>query len=118
MVGCGLFFILLFALGFYLVLHQKAHSTRWYLRMAFWALPLPWIAAELGWVVAEYGRQPWVVQGILPTFMATSSLKTSQLLTSLSSFFIFYTVLAVIELYLMVKYIKIGPDCLVHQENA
>lgn len=117
MVACGLFFIVLFALGFYLLAKQKAHSTRWYLWMAFWALPLPWIASELGWIIAEYGRQPWVVQGILPTFMATSSLEVSQLLTSLASFFIFYTILAIIEVYLMVKYIKLGPDCLIHQEK-
>lgn len=110
MVACGLFFIFLFGTGFYLNVHRKAHNTRWYLRMCFWALPLPWIAAELGWVVAECGRQPWVVQGILPTFMATSSLNLSQLITSLSGFFIFYTVLAIIEVFLLVKYIKIGPQ--------
>jgi len=31
------------------------------------SLPLPWVAAELGWVIAEYGRQPWAIEGILPT---------------------------------------------------
>lgn len=113
MVACGLYFIFLFGIGFYLNVRQKAHQTRWYLWLAFWALPLPWIAAELGWIVAEYGRQPWVVQGILPTFMATSSLSLSQLFISLSGFFIFYTVLAIIEVWLLVKYIKIGP-----QENV
>ena len=114
MVACGLFFIVLFVVGFYLSIHQKIQSTRWYLHMAFWALPLPWIAAELGWVVAEYGRQPWVVQGILPTAMATSSLSASQLVTSLASFFMFYTILAIIEVYLMVKYIRLGPDNFTH----
>lgn len=114
MVACGLFFIFLFAAGFYLSLHKKLHTSRWYLHLAFWALPLPWIAAELGWVVAEYGRQPWVVQGILPTALATSSLSVSQLITSLASFFIFYTILAIIEVYLMVKYIRIGPDNSTH----
>lgn len=118
MVACGLFFIFLFAAGFYLSMHKKLHTSRWYLHMAFWALPLPWIAAELGWIVAEYGRQPWVVQGILPTALATSSVSVPQLLTSLSSFFIFYTVLAIIEVYLMVKYIRLGPDNTTHQEKA
>lgn len=117
MVACGLFFIFLFAVGFYLSMHQKLHTSRWYLHLAFWALPLPWIAAELGWVVAEYGRQPWVVQGILPTAMATSSVTVGQLFTSLISFFVFYTVLAIIEVYLMVKYIRLGPDHYAHQEK-
>jgi cytochrome bd ubiquinol oxidase subunit I len=114
MVGCGFFFILLFALGFFLSAKQKLHTSRWYLHAAFWALPLPWLAAELGWVVAEYGRQPWVVQGILPTMMGTSSVSTSQVLTSIAGFVLFYSTLAVVEVYLMVKYIRLGPDNLAH----
>lgn len=110
MVACGFYFILLFALGFYLSAKNKLHTKRWYHRIAFYSLPLPWIAAELGWVVAEYGRQPWVVQGVLPTFMGASSLSLGQVLTSLTGFVCFYTILAVVELYLMVKYIRLGPD--------
>jgi cytochrome bd ubiquinol oxidase subunit I len=114
MVACGLFFVFLFAMGFYLSVHHRLTSTRWYLHLAFWSLPLPWIAAELGWIVAEYGRQPWVVQGILPTAMATSSVSVAQVFTSLISFCVFYSVLAVIEVYLMVKYIRLGPDRISH----
>ncbi|MDP1604876.1 MAG: cytochrome ubiquinol oxidase subunit I [Legionella sp.] len=114
MVACGFFFILLFVTGFYLVIRRQLHTARWYLHLAFWSLPLPWVAAELGWVVAEYGRQPWVVQGILPTFMGTSSLNSSQLLTSLAGFILFYTALAIVEVYLMVKYIRLGPDGMQH----
>ena len=114
MVACGFFFILLFAVGFYLSVRRKLHTTRWYLHIAFWSLPLPWLAAELGWVIAEYGRQPWVVQGILPTAMASSSISVPQVLTSIVSFVVFYTVLAIVEVYLMVKYIRLGPDNLSH----
>jgi cytochrome d ubiquinol oxidase subunit I len=114
MVACGFFFIFLFATGFYLSIRRRLHTTRWYWKLAFWSLPLPWVAAELGWVVAEYGRQPWVVQGILPTAMGTSSVSASQLLTSLAGFIIFYTVLAIVEVYLMVKYIRLGPDNITH----
>lgn len=114
MVACGFFFILLFAVGFYLSVKRKLHTTNWYLHIAFWSLPLPWIAAELGWVVAEYGRQPWAVQGVLPTFMGTSSVDASQVLTSIAGFVIFYSALAVVEVYLMIKYIRLGPDGLTH----
>lgn len=113
MVACGFYFILLFAVGFYLSARHKLHSTRWYHRMAFYSLPLPWVAAELGWVVAEYGRQPWVVQGILPTFMGTSSLIPAQVMTSIAGFVLFYTILAIVEVFLMAKYIRLGPDGLV-----
>lgn len=115
MVACGIFFILLFAMGFYLSIKRQLHTSRWYLHLALWSLPLPWVAAELGWVVAEYGRQPWVVQGILPTALGTSSINASQVLTSLSGFILFYTILAVIEVYLMIKYIRLGPEGFAHE---
>ncbi|WED42151.1 cytochrome ubiquinol oxidase subunit I [Legionella cardiaca] len=114
MVACGFFFILLFAIGFYLSIRRKLHTTNWYLHLAFWSLPLPWLAAELGWIIAEYGRQPWAVQGVLPTALGTSSVNASQVLTSLSGFVIFYTILAIVEIYLMVKYVRLGPDGLAH----
>lgn len=110
MVACGFFFIFLFAAGFYLSIRRKLHTSRWYLHLAFWALPLPWVAAELGWVVAEYGRQPWVVHGILPTFMGTSTLSAGQVMTSIAGFVLFYSILAIVELYLMVKYVRLGPE--------
>lgn len=114
MVACGLFFIALFSIGFYLSVRRRLHTTRWYHRLAFFALPLPWVAAELGWVIAEYGRQPWVVEGVLPTAMGTSSVSATQVLTSIAGFVILYTVLAIVEVYLMVKYIRLGPDNLPH----
>lgn len=116
MVACGFFFILLFAVGFYLSIKHTIYRSRWYLYIASFALPLPWIAAELGWIVAEYGRQPWVVQGVLPTAVASSSISVSQVLTSLSSFVIFYSILAVVEIYLMIKYIRLGPVTHTFQE--
>lgn len=109
MVACGFYLIFLFIVGFYLSAKRKL-DTKWFLKMAFWSLPLPWIAAEFGWFVAEYGRQPWAVEGILPTFLGVSSVSKGQVLTSLAGFVIFYTVLAIIEVYLMVKYIRLGPE--------
>lgn len=116
MVACGLFFILLFAVGFYLCA-KRILEKRWYLYVALCSLPLPWLAAECGWFVAENGRQPWVVEGVLPTFLGTSSLQTHNLVISLAGFVLFYTVLAVIEIYLMVKYIRLGPDGMATKYN-
>ncbi|KTC85381.1 MULTISPECIES: cytochrome ubiquinol oxidase subunit I [Legionella] len=114
MVVCGMYFILLFGVGFYLSVRHRLEKTTWYHRIAFYSLPLPWLAAELGWIVAEYGRQPWVVEGVLPTFMGVSSLTSGQVLTSIAGFVLFYSVLAIVELFLMVKYIRLGPDNMSH----
>ena len=74
-----------------------------------WSLPLPWVAIEFGWIIAEYGRQPWAIDGVLPTFLAASSTSAAQVLFSLAGFVLFYSGLLVVDLVLMRKYIKMGP---------
>ncbi|HJX19691.1 MAG TPA: cytochrome ubiquinol oxidase subunit I [Steroidobacteraceae bacterium] len=110
MVGLGLFFILLFATAFYLSARHRFEQNRWFLRIAFLSLPLPWIAAELGWIVAEYGRQPWSIDGVLPTFLGVSVTPASNVWLSLSGFVVFYSALAVVDVYLLVRMIRRGPD--------
>jgi len=110
MVGLGLFFILLFATAFYLSARHRFEQNRWFLRTAFLSLPLPWIAAELGWIVAEYGRQPWSIDGLLPTFLGVSVTPVSNVWLSLAAFVVFYSALAVVDVYLLVRMIRRGPD--------
>ena len=110
MVGLGFYFIALFALAFWLSAKRKLDAHPLFLKLAFWSLPLPWIAAELGWIVAEYGRQPWVIEGVLPTALGVSSTAAGNVLFSLLGFVVFYSSLAVADVYLMVKYIRLGPD--------
>ena len=110
MVACGFYFIALFAYSFWLASKRQLDRNRWYLRVALWSLPLPWIAAELGWIVAEYGRQPWAIEGILPTALGVSSVSVGQVLASLIGFVIFYTTLAVVDAFLMTRYARRGPD--------
>ena len=83
---------------------------RWFLRAALLILPAPWITMELGWIVAEYGRQPWTIDGVLPTYLSVSSITPGQVGFSLGGFVLFYSALAVVELYLMLKYIRLGPE--------
>jgi cytochrome d ubiquinol oxidase subunit I len=110
MVGLGFFFIALFAFAFWIASRRELEKHPWFLHVALWSLPLPWVASELGWTVAEYGRQPWVIEGVLPTFMGVSSVSVAQVSFSLVGFVIFYTALAVVDVWLMVKYIRLGPD--------
>lgn len=110
MVGLAFFFLFVFSTAFYLTLRRRAYKTNWFLWLALCSLPLPWVAAEAGWLVAEYGRQPWVVEGLLPTFMGASSITAHNVWISLIGFVLFYSALAVVEIYLMVKYIRKGPE--------
>jgi cytochrome bd ubiquinol oxidase subunit I len=108
MVGLGFYFIALFVFIFWDASHRN-FSRRWLQYVMLWSLPLPWIAAELGWVVAEYGRQPWAIDGVLPTFLAVSSVSAAQVLFTLTGFVLFYSALLVVDVMLMLKYIRMGP---------
>ncbi|WP_158671782.1 cytochrome ubiquinol oxidase subunit I [Bradyrhizobium guangdongense] len=109
MVGLGFYFIALFAVAFVLASKRQLDRYRLFLWAALLSLPLPWIAAELGWIVAEVGRQPWVIEGVLPTFLAVSSLSAANVWTTLIGFVVFYSTLAVVDILLMVKTAKAGP---------
>jgi cytochrome d ubiquinol oxidase subunit I len=118
MVALGFFLIGLFAAAFYLASRRRLERSRWFLRVAFYSLPLPWVAAELGWVVAEYGRQPWAIDGLLPTFLGVSTTSATNVWISLLGFVIFYTALAGVDIYLMLRMIRQGPDGLGYWPEA
>ncbi|PTQ08235.1 cytochrome d terminal oxidase subunit 1 [Sphingomonas oleivorans] len=106
----GFAMIALFATAFLLCSLRLHLRTRWFLKLAVAAIPLPWIAAELGWIVAEMGRQPWAIEGVLPTFLASSSLGRGALWTTILGFTVLYGTLAVIEIRLILATIRHGPD--------
>ncbi len=112
MVALGFSMLLLFSLALLYSIRGDFIQKKWLLRWALFFIPAPWIAAELGWVVAEYGRQPWTIYGVLPTHLSVSNLTPGNIYGSLAGFVAFYTVLLVIEMYLMVKYARQGPSSL------
>ena len=115
MVALGFTFIAMFMYAFWASGKNVIHEKKGFLRFAVWMLPTPWIATSFGWIVAEYGRQPWTVNGILPTHLSASSISAGQVWASLAGFVLFYTVLLIVELYLMFKYARLGPTVLTEQ---
>jgi cytochrome d ubiquinol oxidase subunit I len=109
MVALGFFFIALFGAAFYLASRRRCGKP-WFLRILMYSLPLPWVAAELGWIVAEYGRQPWIIDGVMPTFLGVSNLPASNVWASLLGFVLFYSALAIVDVGLLVKYVRLGPE--------
>lgn len=112
MVFSGFWMLLVFVVAFFTVAKRTAFTNKWVLTMALISLPFPWIAIEAGWIVAEMGRQPWAIGEILPTAMGVSSLEYNDVLASLIGFVSFYSILFIIEIYLMLKFIKLGPSSL------
>ena len=112
MVALGFTFIAMFMYAFWASSKNIIHEKKGFLRFALWMLPAPWVATSLGWIVAEYGRQPWTVNGILPTHLSASSVSAANVWASLAGFVLFYTGLMIVELYLMIKYARLGPTVL------
>jgi cytochrome d ubiquinol oxidase subunit I len=110
MVALGMYFIVMTATFFILSARRRLDAYPWLLKVAVWSIPLPWIAAEAGWIVAELGRQPWAIEGVLPTAVAVSNLGIQTVLTTLIGFVVLYTILLVVEMKLMVKAIGKGPE--------
>jgi cytochrome d ubiquinol oxidase subunit I len=111
MVACGFIMLAIFVFAVIASSIRKCRQN-WLLRASLFMMPLPWIASEMGWFVAEFGRQPWTIAEILPTFLSASSLTELDVYLSLAGYIGLYTVFLIIEVFLMLKYIKLGPSSL------
>ncbi|MGF1724093.1 cytochrome ubiquinol oxidase subunit I [Photobacterium nomapromontoriensis] len=112
MVGCGFLMMAVIGAAFIQSCRHKITAKPWILKAALYSMPLPWIAIEAGWFVAEYGRQPWAVGEVLPVSMAVSSLTPSDVIASLLAIIALYTVFLIAEMYLMIKFARLGPSSL------
>lgn len=108
MVGLGMLFLVG---GFFIWRWRYTISTKeWLLKLLPWAIPLPYIANELGWTLTEMGRQPWIVYGVMKTADAASPIEPLQVVISLIAFIGLYSLLAAVDLYLLFKYARKGPE--------
>lgn len=112
MVALGFAMLALFGIAFWSSVNDNFQQKPWLLKWALYSIPIPWIAIQSGWFVAEYGRQPWTVFGMLPTHLSVSSLSAANLYGSIAGFIGFYTLLLIVEMYLMFKYARLGPAVL------
>jgi cytochrome d ubiquinol oxidase subunit I len=111
MVGIGIFMILASLAGIFFSRREGFENNKLFLNLMVLAIPAPYLAQQLGWLVAELGRQPWIVYGVLKTSDSVSkSVTATQVLLSLLGFTVLYGILGIIDIYLLVKYAKKGPD--------
>lgn len=111
MAMLGMLFMLLSFIAVLLSRKGTAEAYPWFLRIMLYSIPLPYLAGQLGWIVAEVGRQPWIVYGLLRTSDAVSkSVDATQVVVSLVGFTLLYGFLAVVDIYLLTKFAKKGPD--------
>ena len=109
MVGLGGFLLVLMILVLWAEWKGKLTGMKWLQWVALWAIPLVYLAGQAGWIVAEVGRQPWVIQGLLPTKAAVSSVSVGAVQTTFFLFVAIFTLFLAIEIRIMLKAIKEGP---------
>jgi cytochrome d ubiquinol oxidase subunit I len=111
MVAMGMYMLLISAIGVWLSRKSNLEDYGLFLKIMLFSIPVPYLAGQLGWVVAEVGRQPWIVYGVLKTADGVSrSISTAQVVGSLLGFTLFYGSLGVLDVYLLTKFAKKGPD--------
>jgi cytochrome d ubiquinol oxidase subunit I len=110
MVGLGFWFIILFILALIFLMKNRLEGRKWFYRAAILSIPLAYLASQFGWVVTEVGRQPWVIQDMMPALTAVSNISAGSVKITFVLFAITFTVLLIAEIKIMTKQIKIGPN--------
>jgi len=109
MVGLGFWFVILFIIALTLILKNRIEKKRWFLWAALISIPLAYLASQVGWIVTEVGRQPWVIQDLMPSITAVSDINVGSVKITFVLFAVAFTILLIAEIKIMLKQIKIGP---------
>ncbi|MGZ5496975.1 MAG: cytochrome ubiquinol oxidase subunit I, partial [Candidatus Aminicenantales bacterium] len=110
MILFGLLFILMGVWGVWLQARKKLATSRAYLKLVLFAVPLPYLANETGWIAAEVGRQPWAVFRVLRTSEAVSTVvPAGNILFSIVVFSLIYALIGVAGLTIILRTIRGGP---------
>ena len=111
MAGLGCLFILFFAAILFSVYKRDiAALPKWHYWTAIILVPLAYIASESGWLVAEFGRQPWTIQDMLPTWVGVSDIEGSSVALTFFLFLFLFTLMLCVEINILLKQIKKGPQ--------
>lgn len=110
MVALGFIFVLLFIFILVYVWRDNIEKKKFLLYIGLWSILFGFIASQMGWIVAEVGRQPWIIQDLMPTIAAVTHLSVSTVQTTFVLFAIIFTTLLIAELRIMFNQIRKGPD--------
>ena len=109
MVALGFWFILLFAVSYFLIMKGKFEENTLVQKLAVLSVPLPWIATSFGWMTAEIGRQPWTVFGLLPTAESVTPIALTNVQATFFMFLTAFVILGIAELKILFTVVKHGP---------
>lgn len=106
MVIIGGYLLLFFLLALIAGSRKKGWLEQpWFLWLGILSIPLVWICSQAGWIVAEVGRQPWVIQDLMPTGAAISDISSGSVQFTFWMFAVLFTALLAAEASIMLRYI-------------
>ena len=108
MVGLGVLFLILAAAA--TLQRKRDMPCSGLMKALVWNIPLPYFSIAFGWLVAEMGRQPWIVYNLMRTSDAVSPVPAGNVLFSLIGFIVVYTLLGVLDIWLLRMYACKGPE--------
>ena len=112
MVGLGFLMLLIALIAIPYAKRDPANIPKGFLKLAVWSVFFPYLANTFGWMLTEFGRNPWIVYGLLKIKDGVSpNLAPGTVLFSLLMFAIVYGLLMIADVYLLVLYgLKRGPE--------
>ncbi len=106
MVIAGGYLLLLFvALIFICYRRTSLLEKPWLCWLGMFSIIVVWICSQSGWVLAEVGRQPWVIQDLMPTWAAISGIPSGSVKFTFWMFAVIFTGLLIAEVSIMLRYI-------------
>ena len=101
-------YLLLFFVMAWLMLYWRPRwlDVKWLQIAGIATVLVAWICSEAGWVTAEVGRQPWLIEGVLPCQAAISYVSSGSVALTFTLFAIFFTLLLAAEVSIMVNVIR------------
>jgi len=111
MVGLGTIFIAMMILAAWKLWRGTLYDSRGMLWALMLSLPFPYIANTAGWMTAEFGRQPWLIYGLMRTQAGISpQVSSGNVWFTLIGFMCMYTVLSILFLFMVYRVIEKGPE--------
>jgi cytochrome bd ubiquinol oxidase subunit I len=110
MIGWGALAALVAAAALFAFRGGRNPTARWIGTVGVITVFMPLLANSFGWIFTEMGRQPWVVYGLQLTANGVSiATSATEVWISMITLTLLYGALAVVEVALLIKFIKIGP---------
>lgn len=109
MVCIGGLLVLVIAVMLFTAYRRRSWlDKKWLLWVAMLSIPLVYICSQAGWATAEVGRQPWIIQDLMPVQAAISAIPTSTVILTFCLFALIFTGFLAAEIGIMLRQISKG----------